>query len=104
LLWPVVSGFHEVDGEGLPFTATHVDRPAGDELPRVMISGSGPSPGSTRPPPVSLSSVIMWLMDSEFGTDSGRLVMVGTSTSPSSYSCDGVGFGLKDVAHLLAVE
>lgn len=88
----------------MPFTATHVDKPAGDELSRETISGSGSGPGSTKPPLVSLSIDIMWLMDSGFGPDSGRLVMVGTSTRPSLYSCDGVGRGLNDEAHLLAVE
>ena len=100
----MVSGFNDVDEDGFPFTATHVDKPGGDELLSDMISGSGSGPGSTKPPLVSLSIEIMWLMDSESGPPSGRLVMVGTSTRPSLYSCDGVGRGLKEVVHLLAVE
>jgi hypothetical protein len=54
-----VSGFNDVDEDGFPFTATQVDKPGGDELLSDMISGSGSGPGSTKPPPVSLSIEIM---------------------------------------------
>jgi hypothetical protein len=55
----MVSGFNDVDEDGFPFTATHVDKPGGDELLSDMISGSGSGPGSTKPPLVSLSIEIM---------------------------------------------